>query len=257
MSKISNQHYSKSLEKGFKILSLFNQSSPNLSLKEISQKSGIIKTSAFNYVNTMVKLGYLSKDERTKMVKLGPKAIALGRDLMAGHDIFHIIKKFSKYVTNIHDFSVDSIILDGNTLVRLYVSEISDASRIISGRAEESWHCSSLAKSLLAFLPEEETEAIMNSTIFKKHTEKTITSKKNLIADLEKVRKKGYATNNEEFLEGFIAIGAPFYNLRENRPIGAVSFDFFTSQYSLETIEQKYSSLLLDLARDISEAIPV
>ena len=76
------------------------------------------------------------------------------------------------------------------------------------------------------------------------------------MADLEATRQRGYAVHDEEFVANQVAIGAPIFDLRVNRPIGAISFDFPTSQISLKEVEQKYAQVLLKLTRDISEAIP-
>ena len=66
------------------------------------------------------------------------------------------------------------------------------------------------------------------------------------------IRKKGYATNNEEYTAGLLAIAAPFFSLEAKYPVGAVSFDFSTLQFSMESAERKYAKYLLQLAEKIS-----
>ena len=65
----------------------------------------------------------------------------------------------------------------------------------------------------------------------------------------------GYATNNEEYTAGLLAIGAPFFSLETKNPVGAVSFDFSTLQFSMEAVEKKYAKHLLKLADDISNKL--
>ena len=72
-----NQYFSTSLEKGLKILSLFSTENPGLTQSEISRTSGINMTSTYRFVNTLVRLGYLEKDARTKELRLGIRSLAL------------------------------------------------------------------------------------------------------------------------------------------------------------------------------------
>ena len=60
--------FSKSLEKGLKILSLFNRDVPFLTQTEVANRLGMNMTSTFRYINTLVEMGYLDKDELTKRV---------------------------------------------------------------------------------------------------------------------------------------------------------------------------------------------
>ena len=120
---------------------------------------------------------------------------------------------------------------------------------------EKLCYCTALGKALLAYLPEEETSDIISCLDYETKTDKTITNDDGLMADLTKTRNRGYSINDEEYKEGIIAISAPFFNLNDNKPIGAVCFDFYTHQCSLEKAEREYSDILLKLARDLSSAI--
>ncbi len=255
MSTAQKQHFYGTLEKGLKILSLFDQKSTSFSLKTISQMTGINKSSAYNLVNTFVELGYLSKDEQTKRIKVGPNAIILSHNLMSSHYIFRIVQKFISYTSTAYDLSVYSVILENRTLISQYVGEIIDYYDIISVPLEKLCYCTALGKALLAYLPEREVSDIISCLNFETKTDKTITNEDALIVDLAKTRKRGYSINDEEYKEGIIAISAPFFNLSDNKPVGAVCFDFYTHQCSLEKAEKKYSDILLKLARDLSSAI--
>lgn len=255
MIKTQKQHFYGTLEKGIRILSLFDQKNTSFSLKDISRLTGTNKSSTYNLVNTFVELSYLSKDEQTKRIKVGPKAIILSHNLMSSHYIFKIVQKFTSYTSTAYDLSVYSVILENRTLISQYVGDIIDYYDIISVPLEKLCYCTALGKALLAYLPEGETSDIIFGLNYEKKTDKTITNEDELMADLEKIRNRGYSTNDEEFKEGIISISAPFFNLNNNKPIGAVCFDFYTHQCSLEKAERDYSDILLRLGRDLSSAI--
>ena len=86
-------------------------------------------------------------------------------------------------------------------------------------------------------------------------TENTITNKKDLITELEVTKKRGYALNNEEWVQGLIAIASPIMDLHTTKVIGAVCFDFSTIHHSIEIIEREFADVLMKTARDISQIV--
>jgi predicted transcriptional regulator len=63
---LSRQYFSNAIANGLKILRLFDTDRTKLSLNEISQELGLNKASVFRFVNTLIELGYLIKEPRTK-----------------------------------------------------------------------------------------------------------------------------------------------------------------------------------------------
>jgi len=59
----------------------------------------------------------------------------------------------------------------------------------------------------------------------------------------------------EEYLPGLITIGAPLINQRTGTGLGGVSFDFSIIQQNAHEVEEKYSAIVIELARSISEVL--
>ncbi|RLM53676.1 IclR family transcriptional regulator [Halobellus sp. Atlit-31R] len=70
-------------------------------------------------------------------------------------------------------------------------------------------HCHSGGKAILAYLPEDEVERIIDRHGLPERTTNTITDREQLYADLDQIREQGYALNLSEDLEGIQAIGVP------------------------------------------------
>ena len=83
-------------------------------------------------------------------------------------------------------------------------------------------HFSATGKSMLAHLPEEKVEEIVDRHGLTRRTDNTITDREELFDKLEAVRERGYAYNDEEEIEGLQAIGAPILD-RSDRVLGALS----------------------------------
>jgi DNA-binding IclR family transcriptional regulator len=75
-------------------------------------------------------------------------------------------------------------------------------------------HCSANGKLLLAYSPRQTRERILAGAPFPAHTRNTMTSASGLAAELETIRRRGYAEDNEEFLDGVICLAVPVRNRR-------------------------------------------
>jgi DNA-binding IclR family transcriptional regulator len=251
----SISYFSKPFEKAFRVLDLFRPERTHLRLKEIADSLDIPASSAFRFCNTLVELDFLKKDPRTKLLSLGSKAYVLGLNMAKSFSLRQVIMPILDRVHEQHGVTIDLCILEGDSLVQVYYRAAKDAPFYPLPYVNRFFHCSSIGKSILAFLPEQERTSIVDRLELVKRTGHSITDKKTLLADLGKTRKRGYGVNNEECFDGQIVIGAPFFSRETGRPVGAVSFDFSTFNNSLEKIENKYLPILFQLAKDLSAVI--
>jgi len=75
-------YFSKSLEKGLKILSLFNKNTPVLTQSKIARMISLNMTSTYRYINTLVELGYLEKDAKTREIRPSTHCLIFGTNLL-------------------------------------------------------------------------------------------------------------------------------------------------------------------------------
>jgi DNA-binding IclR family transcriptional regulator len=111
-------------------------------------------------------------------------------------------------------------------------------------------HCTSVGKAMLAFLPEDRAAEIIKRLRFERHTHRTIASPEALRTELEKIRRRGYAVDDEELEEGLRCIAVPVRDAR-GHPVAAVS----VSGPSFRVTAQKLPSIanfLVQCVRGIS-----
>ena len=92
-----------------------------------------------------------------------------------------------------------------------------------------------MGKVLTAFLPPNEYERVLRGIIFQRVTPKTIINLAHFRAELDKVRQRGYAVDNEEALLGCRCISAPILN-NEGVAIAAMSVSGPITRVSLGQI---------------------
>ena len=255
MSTTSDSYFSSTLEKGLAILKLFDRNHTRISLAEISRKAGINKTSTYRFVNTLVQLGFLKRNPQTKQLRLGPQALLMGHNFIQGFDLLNSIKPIIDQVFKEMGRTIDSAIFDGESLLALYRRESADTLFFRQPLQNKYLHARAMGKAVLSNLPREEILKFIETANLKRLTRKTIVNKDRLLDELEATRIRGYSLNDEEFILGLIAISAPLINFRLDEVVGAVSFDFPTSNYDIDTIQKDYADTIKKLANDLSEII--
>jgi len=114
-------------------------------------------------------------------------------------------------------------VMDHGTLLYIDVMESPHEFRLVSRiGTRRSLHVAALGKVMTAFLPASEYERALSGIVFQRVTPKTITNMAHLRAELDKVRRQGYAVDNEEALLGCRCVSAPILN-NDKVAIGALS----------------------------------
>ncbi|ADJ16575.1 IclR family transcriptional regulator [Halalkalicoccus jeotgali] len=108
-------------------------------------------------------------------------------------------------------------------------------------------HITASGKAILAYLPRERVEEIVDCHGLPARTERTITSRERLFEELADVREQGYSQNDEEEIEGFRAIGAPIRS-RDGSVLGSISVSGPKSVFSSESDYQELVDLVVRTA---------
>ncbi len=245
-------YFSTTLEKGLSILRLFDRDHTRLTLSQVADRCRLNKTSAYRLVNTLVVLGYLSKNPKSKILRLGLASLTLGHNFLQGFELLQTAKPLIDETYRRSNVTVDSALFSEMSLFALYRREAPGTIFFRHPLVSQDLHARAMGKAALAGLPREERERALDAIDLKAHTPNTITDREVLEADLESVRARGFAVNNEEFFPGLVAIGAPLMNHRTGGVIGAVSFDFATVDRSLKEIVRLYTGILKKLAKELS-----
>ncbi len=247
------QYFSTSLEKGLKILSLFDTEAPSFTQTQISRAIGLNMTSTYRFVNTLVTLGYLEKDLRTKELQLGLRSLALGTNIVRTVDALHLIKMRVDEVHEQNNITIDIVLAIDNDMMRAYHRQAKETFIYhLPAIARNSLHNTSVGKAYLSTLSSDALTDMLAGMSLEAKTTNTIVDKGQLRSEIKKTRQRGYALCVEEFIPGLLTIGAPLINRKTGKGLGAVSFDFSIIQHSATTVKQRYANLVVKLARDIS-----
>jgi len=109
-------------------------------------------------------------------------------------------------------------------------------------------HCTGQGKALLAYSPRDKVEKIINTYGLHRYTPNTITTSNELFAELQNIRKCGYAIDNSEHEKHIHCIALPILNefneLEAAISITGLVIDFPSQEVVNENIR------LLQMTRD-------
>ena len=256
MSK-GKYYFSKSLEKGLKILALFNGTTPTLTQSEIARTLGLNMTSTYRYINTLVEMGYLEKDAKTKTIRPSIHCLLMCINLMHAADNMKMIKEVINRINRERNISIDMAFGVEDSLVRIYHKEAEET--LTYSLPEFSTNClhnTALGKAYLSSLPDQLIADKIATLELLAKTARTIVDRDRLHQEIEKTKERGFAMAEEEYLPGVFAIAAPLYDPITGMGVGAVSFDFSVLQYSGAEIIATYGDLIKETAAILSELLP-
>jgi len=256
MSK-GKYYFSKSLEKGLKILDLFNRESPVLTQTQIAKTLGLNMTSTYRYINTLVELGYLNKNTQTKEITTSINCLRLYTNLMQATDHLKFIKEVVDRIHAENNLSIEVVYAIDDTLVRIYNREAEEMlTYSLPDYSRNCLHNTALGKAFLTSLPSDEVRNKIETMDLIARTVATITDPEVLWQEVQAARNCGFTMSNEEYLPGLLAIGAPLIDPESGRGVGAVSFDFSVLQHSATEVQEKYSEMVRNTAHTLSDLLP-
>ncbi len=114
-------------------------------------------------------------------------------------------------------------------------------------------HATSQGKAVLAQLPDEMQQQILDASVLHRYTDNTIVDRDSLVAELERTRERGFALNNEERDPGVVSIAVAVPS--GGRVVGALSVASLAVRTTAHDMGVQYSALLLEAAGTLGDRL--
>ncbi|QIL79979.1 IclR family transcriptional regulator [Diaphorobacter sp. HDW4A] len=202
------------IERVLDIFEAFQRMRKPLSLTDLSEMTGIPKSSCHAIVHTLTARGYLYTLTRPRAIYPTRRLYDMASEIQANDPfIEHILPMLER----LRDASRETVILgkrQGDAVIYLQVAEGLHTIRYSAKPGEfKPLHSSSIGKALLGSLKEVELRAQLAERDFPAITETTITDTQALITDIQDSRRKGYFITRGENVPDVWAISA-FLNIQ-------------------------------------------
>lgn len=227
-----------SVDRALSILELIAQYNEGLRIIEISEETDLHKSTVHRLLKTLIYKGFVEQDLNTNKYKVSLKLYQLGSKRIEDLDILDISKQYTKGLMKELNEVVHLVIRDDNYIVYIDKVEADNTIRMASTIGRRSpLYCTSVGKAMLAFMDEKEVDEIWENSNIEKLTKNTITNLEELKEELIKVKKQGYAEDDEENELGVRCIGSPVFN-HKGKVEGAISISGPTIRVTKERVEE-------------------
>lgn len=242
-----------SLATALRILDYFTTREPELSLRELSEKTGLYKSRIHRLCGTLVALGFLTRMPSSSY-QLGPKLMTLGKIYENTNTLLSVSRNIMKRLADEAGESVALFRLDGETCYCL-AREFGSSSLVFSIQEGDNMdlHASATGRILLAYGSEELRKKILDQSTLEKFTSETITDAKKIKDRLPLIRKRGYDVNRGERELEVAAIAAPIFDF-EGKVESALAIVGPVQRFSKDRENEILTSLLEATGR-ISELL--
>lgn len=250
----SDPYQLQSLDRAVAVLELLGESEGPLSLAEVCDRMSLHKSTAHRALMVLERTGLLERTPENRF-RLGLKLYELGSRAVEQIDLRARVHPWFRRLSAVVGETVHLGVLQKTTVVYLDKVEPNNRRVWLDSRigASNPVYCTAMGKAMLAFLPAEEAAEIMSRLRFTRFTHRTLCTPEALMRSLERVRRRGYAIDDEEVEAGVRCVGAPILN-ENGRPMAAVSISGPSSRITQQSVPG-IAEHLIRCCRDISSSL--
>ncbi len=227
--------YVQSLARGLSVIRSFDAEHPEMTLSDLSRRTGLTRATSRRFLLTLVELGYVKTDGR--LFSLTARVLELGFSYLSALSLPEIAQPhLEQLAASIHE-STSASVLDGPDIV--YVARV-PTRRIMSVRINIGTrfpaYATSMGRVLLASLEPDDLDRQLDGIDFEGLTSHTIRTREALVTELGRVRTQGWAMVDQELENGLRSIAAPIYHGDE--VIAAINVSTTANSHTVESIEE-------------------
>jgi len=212
-----------SIFKAFRLIEILSVPNAEYSLTEITKKLDLSIGATQRITNSLICIGYLAKDKKTKKFRLTPKWLSVGFGVLASLEIRKIALPHLKQLYKETGGTVSLVIRDGDEVI--YIERLTTQDLLgfnIRAGLRRPMYLNSMGRAILAYLPEDEQNEILKRTITANGNADGSLDEDKLKAELVKIKQSGCAINRVSYSGGAMAVSVPIFN-QKGKPIAGIN----------------------------------
>lgn len=218
-------------------------------LTELSESVGVAKSTVHRHLQSLKRHEYIVQEDDEYY--LGTRFLELGQFARSRLSVYDLVQSRLRDIADETGERAQFLIEEHGFGV--FVSKEAGENAVDAG-AQIGWHfpihISAGGKAILAEMPEDDVRAIIDRHSLAKITENTITDADRLFDELETIRERGYAFNDEESIMGVRAVGVPICG-PNNEVLGGLTVTGPSHRLEGERFREEVPKLLLGVANEV------
>lgn len=234
--------YGTVLLRAAKILDFLALKSQGVALKGIAEAVEMTTSTTLKILDTLLLIGYISRNERDKTYFLGPALVKYSSQYFEHSILKNVATPELEKLQNSVDETIHLGIPNGQELVYLDKLEPKKQSIFMSSKIGVSrpLYSTAMGKIFLSSYDDKKLDYYFSEVPLAAYTEKTITNKFLLQKELEEIRQTQVAYDDEEMEKDCFCIAMPIYGKENIEGAFSVSMPKFrgTQEYVNQIIEK-------------------
>lgn len=251
MKREKSEYAVQAVNNAIDILGLLGDIEGELSMSEIGAKLSLTRSNVNKLLATLEEFGYVEYNRYTGNFRLGVKTFQISQAYINKLNLIEIsVQILTMVKQKLNESVYISVLRDGN-VVYLNMVETDHAVRVLPriGNVGPAY-ATATGKAQLAYKSNEEIERLFKEGLTKV-TDNTIDNVDELEEELEKVKKQGFAVDDEEYELGVRCVGAPIFDFMNN-VIAGISVSAPLERLGDERIEKEVIPVIVDAAEKLS-----
>jgi IclR family acetate operon transcriptional repressor len=243
-----------SLERAFDLLEAL-AAGGELGVTELANRTGLVPSTAHRLLHTLTKRGYVTQSPESGRYLLGYKVVEVASGLEHRRERLRAVARpHLEGIQRATGETVNLVVLEADRVV--YIDQVEGSRQVRMFTAVGTSvpaHTTGSGKAILAFGAPEVPTTLYGDRELGRLTDRTLTSLAALEDDFKRIRRRGYALDNEEHEEGVGCVAAPVFD-HTGRPCAAISVSGPTARI-LHEHSSELGALLIERAGLVSEAL--
>lgn len=215
--------YGTVLIKASKIIDVISSSNQSLSLQEISDETGLTSSTTLKILDTLVLIGYVSKDSLDRRFSLGGKLVELSNLYVNSLDIVKLSEQpLSELLTQVNE-TVHLGTLQNNEI--MYVKKLEPTNQTIYMTSKvgitRPLYSSAMGKAVLSEFTPKALNQYIETTELVPFTSHTLTNSQELVHEIDTIRQTKISFDDEEMELECFCIGTSL--VHKDKILGAFS----------------------------------
>src|SRR5256885_7545985 len=219
-----------SVDRALQIIETLAEDDEGYRLSDLAVRTGLSTSTAHRLLGTLEKRRFVQFDRTESKWHIGAQSFSVGATFARRRNFVAQAMPYLRKLRDLTRETANLAVVDDESIIvltRMESREIMRSLTKVGGRV--AMVASGVGKAVLATYADADVNAIIRHHGMPRLTEKSIVRPSDLFRELEKVRRQGYAIDDEEACMGLRCIAAVVYN-DSSEPLAAISVSGMTSR---------------------------
>lgn len=229
---------------------------PDVGVRDLAAALSISPSSAHRILNSLCEDGFVQQSENTGRYAIGIEMFRLANLVASRSPLREAAMKHMRKLVDLCNETALLGVYDHDRKQMIFAASVESEHQLRYAIELNKWipvHAGASGLAILSFLSEAEISAVIERSRLSALTDQTITEVYRLRAELETIRKRGYAMTRGQRIAGAVGLAAPIFG-SDGHAIGDVCLTIPQQRFDERGVKQ-IAKLLIDCAQEITADI--